>query len=40
MNIVDANVLLYVINSAAQHHTPSRRWLDGPRWAPPDSLLT
>ncbi len=29
MKIVDANVLLYAVNSAAEHHTPSRRWLDG-----------
>ena len=28
MKIVDANVLLYAVNSAAQHHDASRRWLD------------
>lgn len=29
MNVVDANVLLYATNSAAQHHRQSRAWLDG-----------
>ncbi len=29
MRIVDANVLLYAVNSASEHHTASRRWLDG-----------
>jgi toxin-antitoxin system PIN domain toxin len=28
MKIVDANVLLYAVNSASQHHRGSRRWLD------------
>ncbi len=28
MKIVDANVPLYVVNSASEHHRPSRRWLD------------
>lgn len=28
MKIVDANVLLYAVNSAAEHHNASRRWLD------------
>lgn len=28
MRIVDANVLLYAVNSASHHHEPSRRWLD------------
>ncbi|AGB26787.1 putative nucleic acid-binding protein, contains PIN domain (plasmid) [Mycobacterium sp. JS623] len=28
MKIVDANVLLYAVNSAAEHHQASRRWLD------------
>jgi toxin-antitoxin system PIN domain toxin len=28
MKIVDANVLLYAVNSAAEHHDASRRWLD------------
>ena len=28
MKIVDANVLLYAVNSASAHHGPSRRWLD------------
>ncbi|OBH02568.1 MULTISPECIES: type II toxin-antitoxin system VapC family toxin [unclassified Mycobacterium] len=30
MRIVDANVLLYAVNTAADHHEASRRWLDGP----------
>jgi toxin-antitoxin system PIN domain toxin len=29
MRIVDANVLLYAVNSASEHHASSRRWLDG-----------
>ena len=29
MKIVDANVLLYAVNSASEHHVASRRWLDG-----------
>lgn len=29
MKIVDANVLLYAVNSASEHHAVSRRWLDG-----------
>lgn len=29
MKIVDANVLLYAVNSASEHHGPSRQWLDG-----------
>jgi toxin-antitoxin system PIN domain toxin len=28
MKIVDANVLLYAVNSASDHHGASRRWLD------------
>lgn len=28
MNLVDANVLLYAVNSDAQHHERSREWLD------------
>jgi toxin-antitoxin system PIN domain toxin len=28
MKIVDANVLLYAVNSASDHHKASRRWLD------------
>ena len=28
MKIVDANVLLYAVNSASEHHSSSRRWLD------------
>ena len=28
MKVVDANVLLYAVNSAAEHHAASRRWLD------------
>ncbi len=28
MNIVDANVLLYAVNSSAEHHEESLRWLD------------
>ncbi len=29
MNLVDANVLLYAVNTDAEHHQASRRWLDG-----------
>jgi uncharacterized protein len=29
MKIVDANVLLYAVNSSAEHHRASRNWLDG-----------
>lgn len=29
MNVVDANVLLYAVNSAAEHHDEARAWLDG-----------
>lgn len=29
MVIVDANVLLYAVDSTARHHEPSRTWLDG-----------
>lgn len=28
MKIVDANVLLYAVNTAAEHHEASLRWLD------------
>lgn len=28
MRVVDANVLLYAVNTDALHHTPSRSWLD------------
>ena len=28
MKIVDANVLLYAVNSASEHHRSSQRWLD------------
>lgn len=28
MKIVDANVLLYAVNSASERHVSSRRWLD------------
>lgn len=28
MNIVDANVLLYAVNEASEHHGAARRWLD------------
>jgi toxin-antitoxin system PIN domain toxin len=28
MRIVDANVLVYAVNSASHHHRASRRWLD------------
>lgn len=29
MKIVDANVMLYAVNTAAEHHEASVRWLDG-----------
>jgi toxin-antitoxin system PIN domain toxin len=29
MRIVDANVLLYAVNTDAEHHRASRDWLDG-----------
>ncbi|MCW2649694.1 MAG: hypothetical protein JWR32_670 [Mycobacterium sp.] len=29
MKIVDANVLLYAVNSASAHHRACQRWLDG-----------
>ncbi|WP_300008892.1 type II toxin-antitoxin system VapC family toxin [Pseudonocardia sp.] len=29
MNVVDANVLLYAVNTAADRHDESRSWLDG-----------
>ena len=29
MKLVDANILLYAVNSSARHHDRSRRWLDG-----------
>jgi uncharacterized protein len=29
MRIVDANVLLYAVNSSSEHHTVCKRWLDG-----------
>ncbi len=29
MRIVDANVLLYAVNTASEHHESSVRWLDG-----------
>jgi toxin-antitoxin system PIN domain toxin len=29
VKIVDANVLLYAVNTASEHHQPSLRWLDG-----------
>lgn len=28
MKLVDANVLIYAVNSSARHHERSRRWLD------------
>lgn len=28
MNVVDANVLIYAVNTSARHHEDSRRWLD------------
>ncbi|HLG67097.1 MAG TPA: type II toxin-antitoxin system VapC family toxin [Acidimicrobiales bacterium] len=29
MDIVDANVLLYAVNTDARHHARARQWLDG-----------
>jgi len=29
VNVVDANVLLYAVNTDAEHHDASRGWLDG-----------
>lgn len=29
MNVVDANVLLYAVNTSADHHAGARNWLDG-----------
>lgn len=29
MKIIDANVLLYAVNTTSEHHKPSLRWLDG-----------
>jgi hypothetical protein len=29
MRIVDANVLLYAVNTSSKHHRVSHRWLDG-----------
>lgn len=29
MKLVDANILLYAVNSDAVHHERSRRWIDG-----------
>ena len=29
MRLVDANVLLYAVNTDAQHHAESKTWLDG-----------
>ena len=29
MRVVDANVLLYAVNSASEHHSACKRWLDG-----------
>jgi len=29
MKLVDANVLLYAVNTDARHHERTRRWLDG-----------
>lgn len=29
MRLVDANVLLYAVNTDAEHHERARRWLDG-----------
>jgi hypothetical protein len=28
VKLVDANVLIYAVNSDAEHHEPSRRWLE------------
>ena len=28
MKLVDANVLIYAVNTSARHHATSRRWLD------------
>lgn len=29
MQVVDANVLLYAVNTSAEHHDQARKWLDG-----------
>lgn len=29
MKVVDANVLLYAVNSSSEHHNACKRWLDG-----------
>ena len=29
MILVDANILIYAINSSARQHEPARRWLEG-----------
>lgn len=29
MNVVDANVLLYAVNTSADRHEDARSWLDG-----------
>ena len=28
MKVVDANILVYAVNSASEHHSDARRWLD------------